>query len=90
MEPLGTGVLEEPTLGETLHKSQKSMDFLMSDYEERKRTRITGRAGYDPESIHVKTEENPFFPPPPSPRVESRDRNGVVSGSVNPDVSNNG
>lgn len=42
MEPLGTSI-EEPTIRETWDEFQKTIDVLMSDDEERKRSESTDR-----------------------------------------------
>lgn len=72
MDPLGTSVVQEPTLREILKKFQKSMDSL-SDTEERKRPGMTGRTGYGRESIPARPDASAFLPPSPSPGAESRD-----------------
>lgn len=87
MEGLGTSVLEEPSVSETQEKIQKSIDLLMMDYEERKRSGLTGGARYRPEYIPAQTEATALLPPLPSPGDESRDRSGDVSAGDKPGVS---
>lgn len=74
-------------LWQILEKFQKLMAVLMSDYEERSKHRSrTGESHR--ESVPLQSDGSALCPPLPSPSVDSRDTNGIVSGPVNPIIGN--